>query len=356
MSQVTGDVRVARGTAPLAHRYALPPIPNAPHWRGELPDRIGKVVQQIGMGIINRGSSANHGAASVTGGSEKLKVLTFNVRGAMGPTGFGSSEADLKRIVETIKREKPDVVILQELDRFAARSNFRNQLDELARMLGAESAVAAAPGMLVSGREQQVAVLTFNGFKVDSARNIVHLAPGEAGFGNRVGNVVDDAVNGFRRLVLRQKERKTALKYDPRNTIDTMVVSPAGRLIRVLGAHYSWAQPGRDPQKSQVDQVAANLAAWKGPTLIGADFNVRSSTKLGERERRVFSIAGLQDAFTAVGILPGDARRDSTPKLGVEDIDRIYVSNHFRVASTQVLRQESPTSDHYGVVSELILS
>lgn len=65
--------------------------------------------------------------------SVRLRVATFNIHGAVGPGGY-----DLGGIVREIRGWDADVVLLQEVHRYRAKSGLDDQPAELARMLGLE--------------------------------------------------------------------------------------------------------------------------------------------------------------------------------------------------------------------------
>ena len=62
----------------------------------------------------------------------KIKILTWNIRHAL--TNVGAS--DIKSVIEEIKKHEADVVLLQEVDRNAFRSNKVDQFLEIKRNLG----------------------------------------------------------------------------------------------------------------------------------------------------------------------------------------------------------------------------
>ena len=290
---------------------------------------------------------------------ERVKVMTYNVHGGMGGPGeFGSSEEELDQLADVIRREQPDVLLLQEVDSFATRSDHTDVLRELDERLGADSAVGATAMTQVTGRNQDVSVMTFNGFKVEDARNIVHPDMRGGGIGVRFSSAVDDA-----KKMLNAKlgtEFETGARYHARNTIDAIVRTPAGNSVRVLSGHYEWPSKETDHQARQVGSVAGALDAWDGPTIWGADFNVKANSEWGESERRILGDAGLRDTF---GDAPFEEQvsmtdvsrnpQESTTRGG--GIDRIYASEHATPIETRVVGEAGDASDHLPVVTELEL-
>ena len=207
----------------------------------------------------------------------------------------------------------------------------------------------------MTGRSQHVAVMTFHGIRVTNARSFVHEDP----YGNGLSRRVRGAVNDIRKAVsdLRHKPAADVATppLDVRDTLDTMLHTPAGNDIRMLTGHYGSRTRRFDHPANALYPVAAAVSAWNGATILAGDFNVRSATGDGSRERSVLSGAGLTDAFVAAGYAPGAEERASIPESPV-DIDRIYTSRHARVASVSVVRDAGNASDHYPVIADLQLA
>lgn len=130
--------------------------------------------------------------------------------------------------------------------------------------------------------------------------------------------------------------------------------------MRVLSGHYEWPGP-IDHQARQVGAVAGALDAWNGPTIWGADFNVRTNGASGDRERAIMDAAGLTDTFgdtparEQVSMTHLSTNPDEAETAG-GGIDRIYVSDHAKVTSAaRVVREAGNASDHLPVVTEVEL-
>lgn len=287
---------------------------------------------------------------------ERVKVMTWNVHGGMGGPGeFWSSDAELDELADVIRREQPDVLLLQEVDRFATRSNHVDVLRELDDRLGARSAVGATAMTTLAGRDQEVALLTFNGFEVQDARNVVHPDARGGGLGVRIGSWIRDARTAVGSLLGRDWSHGSG--YMVRNSMDAIVRTPAGTAVRVLNGHYQWPTAGMDHQGRQVGALAGAVDAWDGPTIWGGDFNVRNRSRHGERERRLLAEAGLVDGFDAVDEarrVPPEQRGTSVarPTHAQGGIDRIYASRHARAIDVRIVREAGDASDHLPVVAE----
>jgi endonuclease/exonuclease/phosphatase family metal-dependent hydrolase len=276
-----------------------------------------------------------------------------------GPGKFGSSKAELDRLADAIRRENPDVVVMQEVDQSSTRSNYVDTLGELSSRLHPDSAVGASSNTSFLGRDQQVAVMTFHGFQVSDARDIVHDDPAGNGVWERTRSKLNEFAETW------DSKHGTHLsdpnrKHVERNTIDTIVRTPGGTDVRVLSGHYEWANPRFDAQQHEVGAIAGALGAWHGPTILGADFNVHAGSPAGHREHELLAAGGMHDTFgdTPIPQQDSDVRNRNDPNPHVHatgGIDRIYASDQAHVLATRVVREAGDASDHLPVVTELEL-
>lgn len=367
MIEISHDVRVAGDGVP--QRHALPAVPGAVEHQPGLTERIGKSVRDrfglvgltagigglAGVLALRRSPLAAigggiggvlAGAALATLGSmllppslrladgggptaptdvaapEQVRVMTVNLRGGFGQADrlslsnpLPTPREHLSAIADQIRRERPDVVLFQEMDDRHVRSLFMDQVDWFAGELHPEDAALGLPREDVSGMFERVggqAVMTFNGFTIDNARELA-----------------DPALP----------------KY---GTMDTLVRTPKGTYLRAMSTH----QHGHAIDGFR--QLTRSVEEWGGPTILGGDFNRRSGSKLGHRETEALAGAGLRDTFLDVGIPDGDRRRISFDSGGA-DIDRINVSRHFTAERVEVLHDAPTHSDHRAVVADLRL-
>ena len=303
--------------------------------------RVGRVRLHSPAGSVV-GSDAVAAVTPVA--TETLRVMEFNVHGGMGAPGkFFATPAKLDLLAETIKQERPDIVLLQELDNWAVRSNFVDTLTALAKRLRPTGAVMTAAIDKVNGRREGTGVMTFNGATITDARGL------------RIGDALGD--NSGRRFratadawaaLLGTKVGRTWLpfggmkEYQPRVATDAMVRTVGGNSIRVLSGHFSPPQHGIDEPKRQVDPVVATIGTWPGPTIFGADFNIRDGSPEFAREHEVFASVGMAESTAGA---PSNS-------------DRVYASAHFSAADPRKLVQPEGSvraSDHYPVVVDLAL-
>lgn len=377
---VDTEVHVLRDH-PLAAGGSLPPL-DAPAYVPGAIDMVGRHVRSRGPAILagaavgslvgamtSLGAGAGTSAGAATGllvsgikrhevgdapsatarvenpdPAEYVRVMEYNVHGGMGGPGqFFATPGRLDHLAATIRRERPDIVLLQELDHFATRSNYTDTLKQLAQRLKPTGAVMTPAIEKVNGRREGTGILTFNGFDITDARGL------------RIGDAMGDsalrrfraAFDAYSGMVSGKFHRSWVpfggvIEYQPRVATDALVRTRARCEIRVVSGHFSPPHHGIDEQRRQVDPIAATADTWSGPTIMGADFNVRDGSPEFQREHQVFASVGLLDATAGA---PANS-------------DRIYASAHLgRADVRKVLPSpgEVQASDHAPVVVDLLL-
>lgn len=414
---VTHNLHVPRGVEAPAQDRALPQVDELKPWQPGILDRIGISIQRhapimggaafagaaaggflakkilhrgipatlLGLGVgafagamlgalalgafgannytVGKISSNAQPAAEKAGSAEKLRVMTFNVRGGMGPTGFGTTNKDLDAIAATIEAEHPDIVLLQEVDRFAIRSSKHDILQQLSDRLHPTSAVATEPMVAVTGRAESVAVMTFNGNRIRSAQGIIHSNPRGGNILQRLrgavdlfATVADDAMHNT--VASSTAKRLGARAYDVRSSLDTLIETKNGNDVRVVTGHYDTPNAKHpDALNNQEITLSQLLAAFHGPTIYGGDFNAQSEAAEGRRLSAELSRIGLMDSFTSRGIAVGDDARNSfrVHSQRPTDIDRIFSSHDFAVQVARVVQTADAVSDHQPVVTDLMI-
>lgn len=283
----------------------------------------------------------------LSSGPRTLKVLEYNVHGGMGgPNQYWATRGKLDRLADEIARHDPDIVLLQELDRFAIRSNFTDTLAALGRRLNPDGAVMAPSIDKVYGRQEGPGILTFHDITVVDSRGLRIPDP----FGNNTKRrfcAIADTYAATASNLLQRKEQWHPFhqppEFQPRGAADVLVRLIDGTQIRVISGHFSSPRTGTDEQRRQIDAVAATLASWDGPTILGADFNIRDGSPEFAREHQVFAAAGLAEA--TAGAPPNS--------------DRVYASAHFTASGAQKIdaaEGAAPASDHSPVLVALTLS
>jgi endonuclease/exonuclease/phosphatase family metal-dependent hydrolase len=169
-----------------------------------------------------------------------IRVLTYNIRHGEGRDRV----IDLARTAEVMKSTQPDIIALQEVDRWTDRSGGVDQLAELARLMGmhAEFGKAIAYG----GGDYGVAVLSR--WPILSAENR-HLPSSE------------------------YYEQRTALSVQVR-------VGEQGPVVMITSAHLSTSREVGDALGQSV-RINELLATGDGvPSILAGDFNAGPGTDI----------------------------------------------------------------------------
>jgi endonuclease/exonuclease/phosphatase family metal-dependent hydrolase len=290
---------------------------------------------------------------------ERLRVMDWNIHQLTGHDDLGFDEAALDALATTVERQRPDVLVLQEVSQGAVEAGGRDQLRILAERLGATDAVLVPNGMRPDGGRKGNAVFTFGDAEIQDARGLRMPDPEGSGILRRSRL----AVGLLEHLGVDVPARFEG-GYFPRTPGDVIVTTAGGTDVRVLDVHLSGTglgsggTPGSTAaQERQLVPLAATVDAWEGRTILTGDFNVRGGTTEHDFEERTLNGAGLRDAATTLGIEPGSDSLRSWPSYGpaYKGIDRMYVSNGLQPVATHVARDEQAirASDHLPVVTDL---
>jgi endonuclease/exonuclease/phosphatase family metal-dependent hydrolase len=159
----------------------------------------------------------------------RLNVMSYNIHVGIGM----DKKLDLARIAEVIRRNRIDMVGLQEVDRGVERTGRVDEIKELARLTGMD--YAFAHNLDYQGGQYGVAVLSrFPILAVDHRR-----------YANR-----------------RERERRGFIRVE---------VEVGGRRLNFVTTHldYQWLE-GR---LFETEQLLAALADVRGPLVVTGDFN-----------------------------------------------------------------------------------
>ena len=225
-----------------------------------------------------------------------LNVVTFNIHSGLGPHGLG-----LEQIAREIESWDPDVVLLQEIDRFRHHSQGIDQPAWFAARLGMNFSF----GPNESPGNGQIGNATLTRFPIVDETN-THL-PNQPG--------LPDALQ--------------------RGLLHTRI-KVGQAVVSIYNTHL---QPAYDSLKlSQMQVVARSLAADPQPMLLGGDFNAVSSSAVMSAARPY-----LDDAWEAVGTGP----EGTSPNAHKARIDHLLYSSPFVPQTAQTI--ESAVSDHRAV-------
>ena len=260
-------------------------------------------------------------------GARPLRVMTYNIKHALGNDG----RVDLERIASVIRAYDPEILGLQEVDRFWNRSGGVDQPQALARELGMHHCFGA---------------------------NLNHQPDGHAGVAHEYGTLL---LSRHAILECSNTLLPRVGNTEQRGLLEA-VVNVRGVPLRVLNTHL---QPGRnstvagvngrESRRQQILAIAARLdeiGAASHPVVLLGDLNARPTD--GEMAPLQ---ARLTDAWVARGSGPGNTASAHPTKSPTVRIDYVFVS-----AVVGVSRVEVPVtsltrvaSDHYPVVADVAL-
>ena len=271
-------------------------------------------------------------------GTVRLRVMTYNIKhGATNATCTQAPPApgaepppdcslDPEAAVAVIREHRPDIVALQEIDRFWARSAHADQPALLAERLGLPHRCYGA--------------------------NLEHPPDSHSATAHQYGTLVLSRypIRECRTLPLRRAQDAS----EPRG-LTLAVVEAGGTTLDVYNTHLHTRPEDR---RLQGEDIAAVLdRAGRRPAVLMGDLNARpDAAELAPLHRR------LQDAWTTAGAPAGDGKGATSPAAPgappAHRIDYIFVSTGLRVARVTVPVDERTrlAADHYPVVADLELT
>jgi len=157
----------------------------------------------------------------------EIRVMSWNLHHGVGEDG----KLDLERIAARIREQKPDLVVLQEVDNKCRRSASVDQAAELAKLTGLTGAFGKA--MDHDGGEYGQAILS----KHPLGETTVHRLPGDG---------------------------------EPRIAFEA-VVNFKSQPLRLVSVHLDHQQDAR--RLKQAETLVKELAASQEPLILAGDFN-----------------------------------------------------------------------------------
>lgn len=221
-----------------------------------------------------------------------LRVLSFNTHRSSG------SVAAVAREIEAVR---PDIALLQEVDRFQARTGGADQAALLADALGMESSYSPN---LARGRSQYGTLILSRFPIVQEGRFDLAGAPGA----------------------------------EPRG-LQWVTLDVAGRPVRVFNTHLEAVRPRARLQQAR--QVAGTVARETGPVVLGGDLNAWPASATVSAVGQV-----LTDTWTV-----GTGR--AATGEGGHKIDYVFVGGGLRPLRSQVAL--SGVSDHHRLWADVRL-
>ncbi len=237
--------------------------------------------------------------------STTLRVMTYNIQHGAG----ADDRIDLRRTADAIKREKPDIVALQEVDRGVPRTNRRNLPLELQFMTGMN-------------------VYFTNNF---------HFQGGE--YGNAV-------LTRFPVLMQTNTYYKMIRTNEQRGIIQ-MILDVHGRKLLFMATHIDYRKDNQE-RLLNVAQIKEIIKQYSGlPIILCGDFNDAPGSRVCNQMRESFA-----DVWQSVGEGKGLTFPSPAPK---ERNDYIWISPDKTIQPVIAWVPDTKASDHRPVVAELRL-
>jgi endonuclease/exonuclease/phosphatase family metal-dependent hydrolase len=227
-------------------------------------------------------------------------VMTYNIHVGVGM----DKKLDLARIAEVIRRERPDLVALQEVDRGVERTNRVDQIRELSRLTKME--FAFAHNLDYQGGQYGVAVLSRLPVLAVDHRRFQHL---------------------------REAERRGFLRVE---------VEKGGRRLSFVTTHLDYQHA--DNRLYEARQLLAALAGLNTPIVVAGDFNDEPRGETYALMTRHFA-----DAWAKSGASEGGFTYPSDKPA--KRIDYVFAGAGVRTKSARVV--ETLASDHLPLVTDL---
>lgn len=228
----------------------------------------------------------------------ELRVFSYNIHHGVGLDG----KLDLNRIAEVIRKQKPDLVALQEVDRKVPRSGGVDQAAALAKLLGMHHAYGKCIDL--DGGEYGNAILS----KYPIQETRVHKLPGP----------------GEARAVL---EGLLLVK---------------GKRISFASVHLDWRdETTRAGQMRAMDGV---LSLRKHPVIVAGDFNAAPDSETMTLAAEKWSVIKKSGASLT---MPADV-----PKT---EIDYILHRGLNPVSASCLVIDEKVASDHRPLIGVIVL-
>ena len=273
-------------------------------------------------------------------GSDALRVMTYNTHHAAGNDECEDPETaegeipeaecalDLPRVADVILAEDPDIVALQEVDRFWARSGGADQPDEFSQLLDMDVCFGANLSHEPDDHadvDHEYGVATLSRYPVISCEN--HFLPTTEG-------------------------------WEQRGMLDTRIDVPGIGEVAVLNTHMQ-ANVSGEPEEAarqrveQAEAIAAHVETLEVPVIVLGDLNAEADS--GELDSLIGPGSSLVDVWNVAGTGSGETIFDGAHGEPTARIDYILVSPHFSVLSTVVIDNDGSrmASDHFPLIVDL---
>ena len=230
--------------------------------------------------------------------------MTYNIHVGVGM----DKKLDLARIAEVIRRERVDLVGLQEVDRGVERTQRIDEIAELAKLTSMDYAFAF--NLKYQGGQYGVAILSRFPIRATDHRLYKNL---------------------------REAERRGFIRAE---------VIIGGRIVNFVTTHLDYQY--EDGRVYEAEQLLSGLAEVKGPLIVVGDFNDIPSGGAYKLMSDRFSDAWIESHASGEGLsYPADKPTKRIDYILARKADRI------RVLRARIV--ETLASDHVPMVAELNL-
>ncbi|MGI8703486.1 MAG: endonuclease/exonuclease/phosphatase family protein [Candidatus Limnocylindrales bacterium] len=276
-----------------------------------------------------------------------LRVVTYNIRAAIGPGPFPPTwwrQVDrerLERLGQVVAALEPNVVALEEVALTTIDGVVLDMAAELSRLTGLESrygAVGHSPIVDPDSGDRIGASFWGNALlsrlPIQSSRTIGLPTAADDELVEPVDSDLDLAGVAYSAAPTGAREARCLVRCE----VDWEAELP----LHLLSTHLTHVGSGQ--RQRQAGRIAEVIFELEGPLILMGDLNAPMHRADLEPLR-----SGLVDAFSAVGVPTTDPRRESCDSL---PIDQILVRG-MNVLSCRVVREAGDASDHWPVVAEL---
>jgi len=275
--------------------------------------------------------------------TDAIRIMTYNTHHSAGNDDCEDPETpegeipdancalDLDRVDDVILAEDPDIVTLQEVDRFWARSGRVAQPAEFAAILNMNSCYGANlthDSDDHAGEHHEYGVATFSKFPIIRCEN--HFLPTTEG-------------------------------WEQRGMLDTRIDVPGVGEISVINTHLQAGVSGEPEEAArqrteQSQAIADYISGLDVPVIVLGDLNAEVNS--GEIDSLIGDDAMLTDAWAVAGDGAGETIFDGANGEPTARIDYILVSSHFEVVSTSVIDNDGSrmASDHFPLIADLTVA
>ena len=243
------------------------------------------------------------GPADSSSAQRTIRVMTYNIHHGEGTDG----KLDLERIADLIRRQKSDLVALQEVDRGVERTTRRDLIAELARLTKMHYVF----------------------------RKNIDYQGGE--YGNAILSrfpVLEEGNHHYK--MLRQGEQRGLLRA---------LVNVDGRRLLLLNTHIDYRKEDFE-RLSNVEEIAAMVSGYGDlPVILCGDFNDVPDSRTHVKVKETFI-----DSWEAVGTGDGSTFSSAKPE---KRIDYVFVKKGPALKPLRARVIASEASDHLPLFVEV---